>query len=151
MKTWIKILIILVVAGIIGGGVVYKFIYNKPHPDYEMEPASHKLSAEALFDAYLQNPDQAGDEYNGEMVEISGEFDKLEESDGILTVVFAFDEGMFGPEGVRVTMLEKFNDSIRGHSKAEEIRLKGFCSGYNGTDVVMENGSIVLDEPERWR
>ncbi len=144
-------MIILVVAGVIGGGLVYKFIYNKPHPDYEMEPASHKLSAEALFEAFRENSDQAGNEYNGEIIEINGEFDNIEEHEGTLTVVFAFDEGMFGPEGVRVTMIEKFNDSIREHSRAAEIRLKGFCSGYNGSDVVMKNGSIVLEKPARWR
>jgi hypothetical protein len=40
-------------------------------------------------------------------------------------------------------MLPKFNDAIKNYASVEDIVLKGFCSGYNDTDVIIEKGSIV--------
>lgn len=146
MKKWIKVLIALVIVGAVAAGLVYQFVYNKPHPDYEMEPAVYSLQAEKLFEAFKNNTQKASEKYNGKVIEVTGEIDTLEQNNGLVTSVFAFSEGMFGTEGVRVTMLDKYNYELKNHPRAEEITLKGFCSGYNGTDVIIEKGSIANEK-----
>lgn len=143
MKTWIKIGIGLAIAGIIGALVVYKFVYNKPHPDYETETADFRMEAKQLFSEFKSDETAAGQKYNGKVIEISGTPSSIEDADSMLIVVFAFEEGMFGSEGIRVTMLPKFNDPRRQISTSETITLKGFCTGFNGTDVILEKGSMV--------
>jgi len=48
---------------------------------------------------------------------------------------------MFGNEGVRVSMLQ--NEQLSEITTGQNITLKGFCTGYNQTDVVLEHGSII--------
>lgn len=146
MKKWIKVLIALVIIGAVAAGLVYQFVYNKPHPDYEMEPAVYSLQAEKLFEAFKSNTQKASEKYNGKVIEVIGEIDTLEQNNELVTAVFAFSEGMFGAEGVRITMLDKYHPEIQNHPLVEKITLKGFCSGYNGTDVILEKGSIVNEK-----
>ena len=49
MKTWIKILIGLIVIGILAALYVWFFVYNKPHRDYEKADPDHIIVAEELF------------------------------------------------------------------------------------------------------
>jgi len=143
MKNWIKILIGLAVVGMIAAFIGYKFVYNKPHPNFENMEADFKIGAKELYDAFKSDAAAAGQKYNGKVVEISGAASNVEEVDSLVVAVFAFEDGMFGQEGIRVTMLPKFNDAIKNYASVEDIVLKGFCSGYNDTDVIIEKGSIV--------
>jgi len=143
MKNWIKILIGLAVVGMIAAFIGYKFVYNKPHPNFENMEADFKIGAKELYDAFKSDATAAGQKYNGKVVEISGAASNVEEIDSLVVAVFAFEDGMFGQEGIRVTMLPKFNDAIKNYASVEDIVLKGFCSGYNDTDVIIEKGSIV--------
>jgi len=143
MKNWIKILIGLAVVGMIAAFIGYKFVYNKPHPNFENMEADFKIGAKELYDAFKSDATAAGQKYNGKVVEISGAASNVEEIDSLVVAVFAFEDGMFGQEGIRVTMLPKFNDALKNYASVEDIVLKGFCSGYNDTDVIIEKGSIV--------
>ena len=75
MKKWIKVLIALVIVGAVAAGLVYQFVYNKPHPDYEMEPAVYSLQAEMLFEEFKNNTQKASEKYNGKVIEVTGEID----------------------------------------------------------------------------
>ena len=85
----------------------------------------------------------ASDEYNGKVLEIYGKPSGIEENDSLVIVTFVFDKGMFGDEGVRCTMLDKYNDNALALNLDDNITIKGFCSGYNETDVILEHCSIV--------
>jgi hypothetical protein len=143
MKTWLKVGIGLAIAGIIGAAVVYIFVYNKPHPDYETEKADFRLEAKDLYSEFKSDETTAGQKYNGKVIEISGIPTAIEEADSMLIVAFAFEEGMFGSEGIRVTMLPKFSNQLKENSTGESVTLKGYLTGFNGTDVILEKGSIV--------
>lgn len=143
MKTWIKILIALVILGAIGVWAGYEFVYNKAHTDYEKAEADYKLEAETLFNAFRENAKSASEKYSGKVLQITGRMSSVEESDSLVIGVFAFDEGMFGSEGVRVTMLPGHSEPLKKHPLSKEVTLKGFCAGYNDTDVIIESGSIV--------
>ncbi|MCX6306999.1 MAG: hypothetical protein NT040_18705 [Bacteroidetes bacterium] len=143
MKTWIKILLGLVVVGIIALLLVYKFVYNKQHPDYEnLEPA-FTVTAQDLYQAYKTNKEAASAKYNGKIIALTGKLSKMETADSLVTAVFVFNQGDFGDEGLRCTMLKKFNDAADKLQPDGEVKLKGYCTGYNETDVVLEKCSII--------
>ncbi len=143
MKTWIKILIALAILGAIGAWAGYEFVYNKAHTDYEKADADYNLKAETLFNEFRQNRESAEVKYAGSVVQITGKMSKLEETDSLVIGVFAFDEGMFGTEGIRVNMLPGHSEKLKNHPISNEVTVKGFCPGYNGTDVIIESGSFV--------
>jgi hypothetical protein len=52
-------------------------------------------------------------------------------------------EGLFGDEGIRCTMLSKFNEKAKDLVDNTNVKLKGYCTGYNDTDVIIEKCIIV--------
>lgn len=142
MKKWLKILIILFLAGAISAALFYHLVINKPHPDYENEPAKFRLPAKELFDQFSLNAKESGNKYNGQVIEITGKFSNFEHNDSLVIVALNFKDGLFGPEGVRCTFLPKFNAAIEKYSKDADIKIKGFCSGYNDTDVILIKCSV---------
>ena len=143
MKLWLKILIGLAIAGILSTLAVYIFVFNKPHPNYEKEKAAFILPAKDLYDAFKQNKTQAGSKYNGQVIEVDGTLTKIESSDSLAVISFVFEQGDFGDQGVRVTMLADFKDKTSKLSAGAPIKLKGYCTGYNDTDVILDKVSIV--------
>lgn len=143
MKKWIKILLILFVVGIISAFLVYKFYINKPFPDFEKVKADYKLKAEFLYNEYINNKSNADTKYNGKVIEISGNISKTELSDSSAIAIFVFKQGDFGDEGIRCSMLPKYIDEIKNISSENIVKIKGVCSGYNDTDVIIEKSSLI--------
>ena len=142
MKNWIKIIIVLVILGIIGAGLGYKFIYNKPHRNYEKAKPDYKVSSQELFSNYQNARHAAEKKYNGKVLEINGYLNKVETPDSLTIGIMVLGNGMFGDEGIRFTMLPKFSDQLSAFVGAQVI-IKGYCTGYNDTDVIFEKCSIV--------
>ena len=143
MKTWIKIVLGLVAVGIIALLLVYKFVYNKAHPDYENVAAAYTVTATDLYQAFKTIKDAASAKYNGKMVALTGKLSKVETADSLVIAVFVFNQGDFGDEGVRCTMLRKFNDAAGKLQPDGDFMVKGYCTGYNETDVILEKCSII--------
>lgn len=142
MKKWIKVIIILGIIGIIAAGLGYRFFYNKPHKNYEKAKAEFSISGEALFNEYRSNRVEAEQKYNGKVLEISGVLNKIENPDSLTIAVFIFEEGMFGDEGIRFTILPSHVEKTKSFLD-KKITLKGFCTGYNDTDIILEKCSLV--------
>ena len=142
MKNWIKILSALIFLGIIGGFLGYKFIYNKPHRDYEKATPDFSTTAMAFFNEYRDSTDKAEQNYNGKVIELHGRLSKVEIADSLTIAVFALDEGLFGDEGIRCTMLPNHASKVKDFQN-KDVTIKGFCSGYNDTDIIMEKCSVV--------
>jgi hypothetical protein len=143
MKNWIKLLLAAFVVGIIGIGLIYVFIYNKPHPNYEKMVPQFRLTAQELFQSYKTNKPFAEKRYNGQLIEVNGKLGHMESHDSITIAVFIFGQGLFGDEGVRCTMLPKFNEDAKKLIPEGNIKIKGYCTGYNDTDVILEQCSIL--------
>ncbi len=142
MKKWAKILTGILV--LISVGVLIGYFYiNKPHPDYETMEAKYKLKARELYDIFYNSPKIASGTYNGKIIQITGTPDNIETTDSLVIAVFAYNKGMFGDEGIRCIMLPDYNDIKDTFSPGQKISLKGFCSGYNDTDVILEKCSII--------
>ena len=142
MKKLLKIGGILAVVGILAGAYIWFFVYNKPHRDYEKATADYVVTAGECYQKYAGgNPVEC--EYTGKVLEISGKPSLVEQSDSLVVLAFVFNEGMFGDEGIRCTMLPNYNNTALALNIDLGVTVKGFCSGYNGTDVILEQCSIV--------
>ncbi|MDT8392715.1 MAG: hypothetical protein RQ761_02650 [Bacteroidales bacterium] len=133
----------LAVIGILAALYVWFFVYNKSHRDYEKADPDHVLAAEELYDQYKQNKSLADSLYTGMVLQIDGNLSKIESADTLLIVVFAFEQGMFGEEGVRCVLLQNQHEKISTYSDNDPITLKGYCTGYNDTDVIIEKVSVI--------
>ncbi len=142
MKTWLKVLIIIIILGLIGGYLVYKFVYNKPFPDYVEAKADLTVNADVLYHDFKTNKDTADKKYTGKVLDISGALTRVEEADSLVVAVFVLGQGDFGEEGIRITLLPEFSDKAKTLSKGKELTFKGLCTGFNDSDVIVEKGSI---------
>jgi len=76
------------------------------------------------------------------VIVISGLVSHLESPENMTIAVFALEQGIFGDEGIRCTMLPNHSENILLYA-GKEIKIKGYCAGYNDTDVILEKCSIV--------
>jgi hypothetical protein len=142
-KNIFKAAITLLVIGVISAGLVYKFVINKPHKNYEKAKPAYIVSAADLFDSFRSTRKLAEQKYNGQVVMLTGKLDKIEESDSSVTGVFVFDQGMFGDEGVRCIMLPNHSTGLKSIPEGSDVQLKGYLTGYNDTDVIIEQCSVI--------
>ncbi|MCX6280701.1 MAG: hypothetical protein NTU51_01925 [Bacteroidetes bacterium] len=143
MKTWHKVASLLVLTGVIAASLVFYFMYNKPHPDYENMEAAFTLSSADLYKEFTADKTKAGNKYNGKVVEVTGRLSKVEVADSLTICVFAFNQGVFGDEGMRCTMLPGYSGKAKHLQPGADLKLKGFCSGFNDTDVILDKCSFV--------
>ena len=143
MRKWTLIIASLLLIGSIGGILGYKFVYNKPHRDYEKASPDFEMRTNDLFSMYQSTRADAESTYNGMVIQLTGKIYAVETIDSMTIVVFAIQEGMFGDEGIRCTMLPAYNDEASRLNAGQNVKLKGYCTGYNDTDVILEKCSIL--------
>lgn len=143
MKTWLKVLIALLLLGVAAGVYMYSFVYNKPHKDYLGADADVYITAEDLYNAFISDPSEAANTYNGKILQINGNLDNKELSDELVILVFTFSDGMFGPEGVRCTLHPEAIESAYKITEGDYVKIKGLCTGFTGADVILDKCSIV--------
>lgn len=136
-----KIIIALLIVGALAGGYVYFFMLNKAHPDYEHLQADLSIQADELFNACRDENRSA--EFTGKIIELSGAPTELEINDSLHTLVYIFDDGMFGAEGIRATFLPNYSTDLEKLPLNQTLKIKAFCTGYNGTDVILEKASLI--------
>ena len=137
------ILLILLIIGITAAAYVYFFVWNKKHPDFRELPADIFMNAEQLYSDFARQADSASQEYNGKILQIHGDITRIEKVDSLTIAVFVYNEGMFGDEGIRCTFLTPVGDSLSTDDNLIGQDIKGFCSGFNETDVILEKCSLV--------
>ena len=143
MKNWIKILLGLALAGIVAALLFYHFVINKPHPNFEKIKPDYSLNAGAFYNEFKTSKENAQKLYSGKVIEITGKLTRVENTDTLTIAVFVFTHGMFGDEGIRCTMLKKFSAEAKKLKSDGIIRIKGYCTGFNETDVIMEQCSLI--------
>jgi len=143
MKNWIKILLVGAVIGI--GSIVYIwfFVYNKPHKNIEKSTPDYIITANECYNQYAENQNTELVVYTGKVLQITGTPTSVENTDSLTVITFVFNEGVFGDEGIRCTLLSSYNEIAENLNLSEFITIKGYCSGYNDTDVILEQCSII--------
>jgi len=128
--------------GLITGFIVYFFVFNKPHTDFSKATPDFDIKAAALFEEFRTNPEASSAKYNGKVLSVTGELNSIEQPDSLTIAVFGFEEGMFGSEGIRFTMNPEHAGELVSIAPGTNITLKGLCTGYNDTDVILEHCSL---------
>jgi hypothetical protein len=143
MNIFIKLVLALVIIAIIAAAAIYVFIYNKPHPDFRKMKPAYTMNASDLFRAYQTDPAAANRKYTGQVIQISGACGKTETTDSLVVVTFVFSQGETGDEGIRCAVLPPSEDPARKLLPGTTISVKGFCTGFNDTDVIMEQCTLI--------
>jgi len=144
MKKWLWILIILFLVGIISAFCVWKFYINKPHADIENTPPAYTLTAADLWKQYNANLKLSDSLYTGKIIEISGVLSLTERSDTVVYTIFVMEaDSMFGDKSVRCEMLPKYLKDTSSIVKGVNIKVKGYCNGYDQTDIKFSKCSVV--------
>ncbi|MBE0641062.1 MAG: hypothetical protein IH599_03450 [Bacteroidales bacterium] len=138
-RTWIILLLIATLVGV----VVAYFMYNKPHPDYTAMEPEHTLSALTIYQAFLDDPTGSNALYTGKVIQLNGTLTRVEPLDTTAILVFALEEGMFGEQGVRCTMHPDHLAPAEALKEGSEVNVKGYCTGFNDTDVILEKCVVV--------
>ena len=131
MKNRLKISSGFLVIFIIAATLVYIFVINRPHRNFEKATPDFVLTASGLYSDYSGMDVEAVKKFTGKVLQISGDISNVEKVDSIVIVVFVFNQGKFGDEGVRCTMLPKYNNTALMLKPETPITIKGFCTGYN--------------------
>ncbi len=129
-------------SGVLALLLVYFFVYNKPHRDYERARPDLHIAAEDLYRAFVDDERIAESKFIGKVIEISGMVNTVEEAGDLVIVSFVFEDGFFGGEGVRCTILENHHQNALQLTPGHEVVIKGYCTGFTGSDVIMEHCSF---------
>jgi hypothetical protein len=144
MKKLLKIGLVLIAAGLITAALVWKFYVNKPHDDIEKATPDYALSAQELWKQYTGNFRTADSIYTGKVIELSGTVNRTEKSDSLVYAVFVMEvDSLFGDKSVRCEMLGKYNSEALAIAAGTPVKIKGFCTGFDQTDVKFNKCSIT--------
>jgi hypothetical protein len=144
MKKLIRIALILVALGLISAALVWKFYINKPHEDIENATPAYQMTADEIWKQYNSNLKTADSLYTGKVIEISGNLSRTDKADSMVYAVFVMEaDSMFGDKSVRCEMLQKYNAEITALPKDTPVKLKGFCTGFDQTDIKFDKCSPV--------
>lgn len=143
MKKAIKLLSIAGVLAVIAFVYVWFCVINKPHADYANMDPDVEVTGFKLYNDYKMDPVKANDTFGGKLVLISTPPSKIEKNDSLFTLVWVFESGMFGDQGIRCNMLAEFGEGISRPGSIDNLQIKGYCTGFNDTDVILEKGSVV--------
>lgn len=137
MKTWTKIILTLLLAGAVTGGIIVYRIFTKPHRDVSTETAI-AIKAQQLFEAFKADEAAANAKYLDKAIEIEGEvLDQSSNQDGQSVVNFKTDDAFFV---INCT----FKTNPGELKPLTTIRFKGICTGYiPDANVVINEGVLV--------
>ncbi len=130
---------IFLIAGAMCTAYVWFFVYNKPHRNFEAAAPDVSLTAKQCYEQFILD----NKIYTGKVVQITGTPEKVETGDSLNVVVFVFNKGVFGDEGIRCTLLPQYNDDCKNIDLKKPVTVKGFCAGYNDTDVILTQCSLI--------
>lgn len=139
----LTVVFLMAVIGIIAAVLIYIFVYNKPQPDFAKAKPDYSLKAAELFSEFKTDANASNARYGGKVVAVSGNLSGIEITDSLTVAIFALQEGMFGDEGIRCALIPAYADEVSIITPGTEITLKGYCTGFNDTDVILEHCSLV--------
>jgi len=145
MKKFLKIgLIVAIVGLLIGGGVIY-YIFNKPHRNVAGEAPAFTLTADALYTEYSANEDASNTKYINKVIQVSGDITEISgEKDKTITFL---DGGVSCAldSSVMVDMKEKLNSLKVG----DKVTLKGKLDVYDELMGVLLTKCFIIEEEKK--
>ena len=144
MKKLFKIIIILAITGVVAALLVWKFYVNKPHEDIDAATAAFSMTTEEIWKQYNENLQQADSLYTGKVIELSGTLSRIDKNDSLVSVIFVMAaDSMFGDKTISCQMYQKHNEDVAELEPGSQVRIKGFCTGYNDPDIKFNKCSVI--------
>jgi len=144
MNKWIKILLALVIVGALAAYLVFRFYINKPHADIEKATPAYTMAADALWKEYNADMKLSDSLYTGKVLELTGALSRVDIADSLTIAVFVMEaDSMFGDKSIRCEMLATHGEATRALAPGTAIKVKGYCTGYDMTDIKLNKCSIV--------
>lgn len=133
MKKGLKIFLIVVLVGLVGGlGTVY-YVFNKPHRDVENEAPAFTMEASQLYDEFSSEEDASNAKYGDQVIQVNGDIAEIS-NDGF-TVSIMLGDAMAGVNCAMDSATVADNKAVFENLKeGEAITLKGKCDGF---DMIM--------------
>jgi len=144
MKKMKKIIAIIIVLGIIGGGSAYYYTFHKPHKNTFNLKAEYALAAPQLFSKFESDEDSANKEYLGKILEVTGKIVDVKKFEGNYEI--SLEDEMEG-----ITCLVDSNYAVQQKRELDKlkpgqiVKIKGQCNGYM-MGVKMDRCVLVLQE-----
>ncbi len=154
-KKILKVIALLGVAGLLVGGGIGLYMFNKPHRDVQSANADYRLSTSEIVSEYLTDKDAANKKYlaadgDSKILEITGVVSKISEDfNGQKVVLLA---GAEAKAGVSATFTSETNSSLSNVQVDQTITIKGVIRSGASYDedlgmyehVLIEKSDIVL-------
>jgi tRNA_anti-like len=154
-KKVLKIIAILGVAGLLIGGGIGLYMFNKPHRDVQSANADYTLTASEIVSEYFTDKDAANKKYlaadgDSKILEITGVVSKISEDFSGQKVVLLKDEQV--KAGVSASFTSETNSSLDDVQVNQKITIKGVIRSGASYDedlemyehVIIEKSNIVL-------
>lgn len=144
MNKLLKIGIIVAVTGLVTAALVWKFYVNKPHADIENATPAFSMTTAEIWSQYNSNRKIADSLYNNQVIELTGNLNRIDKNDSLVSVVFVMAaDSMFGDKTIACQMYKKHNDEAGALVAGSKVKIKGVCIGYDDTDIKFNKCSIV--------
>jgi len=144
MKKLLIIGIVLLITGLIAAALVWKFYVNKPHDDIEKASPAYSMAAEEFWDKYTADIKKGDSLYTKQVIELTGKLSRIANNDSLVSLIFVMAaDSMFGDKSISCQMYPKHNDEAKAIVPGSEVKIKGFCVGYNDPDIQFNKCSIV--------
>jgi hypothetical protein len=144
------------IAGLLLGGSIGLYMFNKPHRDVQAARTDYRLSSSQIVREYLSDNQAANQKYlaadgNSKILEISGEVDGISENYNGQKVVLL--NGGEERAGVSAIFTAETNDHLNGILVGQSITVKGVIrsgASYNEDlemyeNVILEKSDIVKE------
>ncbi len=118
---------------------VWFFVYNKPHENIEEAKTDYSVTLPEIVSEYVGAFDSSNSKYNGKVIEISGAVDRVEPNDSISSIVFKAG----GDYEIFCEVYPRYNKEAKGIKANEKIIVKGFVSGAEQPDEMLEISGII--------
>jgi len=148
-KKALKIIAILGVAGLLFGGGIGLYMFNKPHRDVQSANADYTLSASEIVSEYLNDKDAANKKYlaadgDSKILEISGIVSKISEDFNGQKVVLLKGDQL--KAGVSASFTSETNSSLDDVQLDQTITIKGVIRSGASYDEDLEMYEHVIIE-----
>jgi hypothetical protein len=143
-KKLLKLAVVLAITGGIAAVLVWKFYVNKEHEDIDAATPVFSMTTEEIWKQYNDYPRNADSLYTGKVIELSGNLSRIDKNDSLVSVVFVMAaDSMFGDKTISCLMYLKHNDEVAALSPGSQVKIKGYCTGFNDPDIKFNKCSVV--------
>jgi len=140
MKKYLRIILIIVAAGIIIGGLALLYVFRHSKTGGITAKPDFELTVTNLFNNYSKDEIASNKKFLGKILQVDGLVDAISNDSTGITVTFFCDS--LGMNGVICALGDDQTKKVKDFKKGSKIALKGQCDGFN-SDVRINRCSII--------